>query len=93
MEGEIPVLVLGGVPITLVVLGLTTLAGNWVSGKAQLVVALVIGLVVGGLYNIGVANALPTDIQGWITLVVYGLGWGVVSSGIYETWKKPSKKA
>lgn len=93
MEAEIPVLVLGGVPITLVVLGLTTLVGRWVSGNAQLVAALVIGVLVGGLYNIGVANALPSDIQGWITLVVYGLGWGIVSSGVYETWKKPAKTA
>lgn len=84
----LPVLALGGVPITIVVLGLTAYAGNFVSGKAQLIAALLIGLIVGGAYYVGVQNALPSDIQGWISMVVYGLGWGVVASGVYDTGKK-----
>lgn len=76
-----------GIPLVAVVLGLVTLAGNWVQGKAKLVVSLLIGAILGVGYQVSVTG-VPSDFAGWFGVIVYGLGLGLVASGLYDTGKK-----
>ena len=77
-----------GIPLLFVVAGLVQVVGQFgVKGKAQLAASLVIGLVLGLGYQIAQLGA-PADFGGWFAAVIYGLGLGVVASGLYETAKK-----
>lgn len=81
-----------GIPLVAVVVGLVTLLGKvGLKGKAQLISALVTGLVLGVLYQMSLA--MPVDFAGWFGAVVYGLGLGLVGSGLYETGLNMLKKA
>lgn len=78
---------LNGVPIILVVMGLTTLLQEiGVQGMWQRISSLVIGLLFGGAYQYAVSP--PSDFAGWLGLVVYGLAMGLTATGLYETAKK-----
>lgn len=73
-----------GVPLLFVVLGLVqwfksyNLAGNALRG-----VSMGIGLLLGAGYQIAVVG-LPADFAGWFAVVIYGLGLGVIASGVYD---------
>lgn len=81
-----------GIPLIAVVMGLVT----WVSqafglqGRWLLVVSMLIGLVLGGAFQ--VSQALPVDFAGWFAVVIYGLALGLIASGVYDTAKKLSRK-
>lgn len=72
-----------GIPLVLVVIGLVEwfkkmgLAGVWLN-----VASLAIGLVAGISYQVSLA--VPVDFAGWFGAVVYGLGLGLVASGLYD---------
>ena len=79
-----------GVPLVLVVLGLV----EWVkslglTGNAVKVVSLAIGLVLGIGYQLSLA--VPVGFGGWFTVTVFGLGLGLVASGIYDAAKNVVK--
>ena len=77
----------GGIPLIFVVLGLVTWIGKMgVSGKWLLVASLLIGLVLGVGYQI--SQAIPTNFASWFATAVYGLGLGLVASGVYDTGVK-----
>lgn len=78
--------IVSGLPLLLVVLGLV----EWVkrlglSGSPVILVSMGIGLVIGIAYQVSIA--LPTDFAGWFGAAVYGIGLGIVASGIYDTGK------
>lgn len=78
--------IVAGLPLVLVVLGLV----EWVkrlglAGKAVVIVSMAIGLALGLAYQISIA--LPIDFAGWFSAAVYGLGLGLVASGIYDAGK------
>ena len=78
--------IVSGLPLLLVVLGLV----EWVkrlglSGKPVILVSMGIGLVIGIAYQVSIA--LPVDFAGWFGAAVYGIGLGIVSSGIYDAGK------
>jgi len=78
--------IVSGLPLLLVVLGLV----EWVkrlglSGKPDILVSMGIGLVIGIAYQVSIA--LPVDFAGWFGAAVYGIGLGIVSSGIYDAGK------
>lgn len=78
--------IVSGLPLLLVVLGLV----EWVkrlglSGRPVILVSMGIGLVIGIAYQVSIA--LPTDFAGWFGAAVYGIGLGIVASGIYDTGK------
>ena len=78
--------VVAGVPLILVVIGLVAyLKKLGVTGNALTIAALIVGLLLGAAYQFSVKA--PTDFAGWFALVVYGLGLGLVASGIYDTAK------
>ena len=79
-----------GVPLVLVVLGLV----EWVkslglTGKAVKIVSLMIGLILGIGYQLSLA--VPVGFGGWFTVTVFGLGLGLVASGIYDAAKNAVK--
>jgi hypothetical protein len=75
--------IVAGLPLVLVVVGLVEWVKQMgVQGNALRIVSLAIGLVFGIGYQISLG--LPTDFAGWFGAVVYGLGLGLVASGIYD---------
>lgn len=79
-----------GIPLVLVVLGLVAYLGKLgVKGKAQLISSMLIGLVLGAGYQL--SQSVPAGYSGWFGVVIYGLGLGLVASGIYETGMKMAK--
>lgn len=78
-----------GIPLVFVVVGLVQLIGRLgLKGQAQLLSSLLIGAGLGILYQVQAAGALPSDLASWISVLFYGLGLGVVASGLYETGKE-----
>lgn len=75
-----------GVPLLFVILGLVAwaksfgLTGNWLR-----VVSMAIGLILGSGYLL--TKGFPVEYAGWFAVVVYGLGLGIVASGIYDAGK------
>lgn len=85
-----------GVPLTFVVIGCTWLAGKWLSGKAQLMAALLIGTAWGIPYM--VIQSRPPVGDAWLSFgywfacVAYGIGLGALAALLYETAKDLGKK-
>ena len=82
--------VVSGLPLVLVVLGLV----EWIkslglSGTAVKIVSLMVGVAFGVGYQMTVA--LPSSFAGWFAAVVYGLGLGLVASGIYDAAKDATR--
>lgn len=77
----------GGVPLFWLVMALVTFLGRFgVQGRAQLLAALITGVVLGAAYQ---ALLRPlTDWAAWMGAIVYGLALGLTASGVYETAKK-----
>ena len=73
-----------GVPLLFVVLGLVQWFKAYnISGPALRGVSMGIGLLLGAGYQIAVVG-LPADFAGWFAVVIYGLGLGVIASGVYD---------
>jgi hypothetical protein len=76
-------IVVAGIPLLLVVLGLVQfIKGFGLEGNAVKGLSLAVGLLLGGAYQYSIAA--PADFAGWFSLVVFGLGLGLVASGLYE---------
>ena len=78
--------IVAGLPLVLVVLGLV----EWVKrlglqGRAVVIVSMAIGLALGLAYQVSIA--VPIDFAGWFGAAVYGIGLGLVASGIYDVGK------
>ena len=75
--------IVAGLPLVLVVIGVV----EWfkqlgVQGNVLRYVSMAIGLVIGIAYQISLG--LPADFAGWFAACIYGLGLGLVASGIYD---------
>jgi hypothetical protein len=77
-----------GIPLLFVVAGLVQVCGMFgAAGKVQLACSLLIGLALGIGYQIAQLG-VPVGFAGWFAASVFGLGLGIVASGLYETAKK-----
>lgn len=80
-----------GVPLLFVVFGLVSwvksfgVQGNWLR-----VASMVIGLILGCGYLFATIG-FPVDFGGWFTNIVYGLGLGIVASGVYDGLKSVTR--
>ena len=78
-----------GIPLLFVVLGLVEwLKRLGVTGRALLVSSLIIGLLLGGGYQL--SQSIPVDFGGWFAVVIYGLAMGLVASGVYDVLRRSS---
>ncbi len=78
--------IVAGVPLTLVVIGLVEWSKRLgLQGKALQVLSMAIGLALGILYQYSLQP--PADFAGWFGAAVYGIGMGLVASGIYDAAK------
>ena len=76
-----------GIPLVLVIAGLVAFAKSMgLTGKWLLALSLVLGVVIGLLYQISLG--MPTTFAGWFGAAVFGLGLGVVTSGLYDLAKR-----
>jgi hypothetical protein len=84
-----------GVPLLAVVMGLVELAKAMGAEKRRLIlISMGIGLVMGVAYMLSLG--FPTDYAGWFGVAIYGLGLGLVASGLYkvgEGWARKSAVA
>lgn len=77
-----------GIPLLAVVIGLVQFVkGFGFEGKGVRALSAMIGLALGIGYQLSVA--MPADFAGWFGAVVFGLGLGVVASGVYDALNKP----
>jgi hypothetical protein len=76
-----------GIPLLFVVLGLVQWCKTYITdSKAIRATSMAIGWALGGSYMIA-TNGPPADFAGWFGIVVFGLGLGLVASGIYDVGK------
>jgi len=81
-----------GVPLLFVVIGLVEylkkfgVTGNWLLGSSML-----IGVLLGGGYQLS-AVGFPVDFAGWFGVGFYGIGLGIVASGVYDVAKNIAKE-
>lgn len=75
-----------GIPLVLIIMGLVEwVKGFGVEGQALRGVSLAVGLALGVGYQLSVA--VPVDFAGWFAAVVFGLGLGLVASGLFDAAK------
>ncbi len=75
--------VVSGVPLVLVVIGLVEWSKRiGASGRALQILSMLIGVVLGVLYQF--SQQTLEGFSAWFSAVVYGLGLGLVASGLYD---------
>lgn len=85
-------ILVAGIPLLAVVIGLVQfIKGIGLSGNSAKVLSLVVGLLLGGAYQYSVAA--PVDFAGWFELAIFGLGLGLVASGLYDAGKQISDRS
>lgn len=70
-------------PVLLAIVAALGRAG--LSGRAQFIGSLVVGLVLGGAIRYGFV--MPTTYLGWLDVALFGLLAGLTASGVYDTGK------
>lgn len=79
-------ILIAGIPLLAVVIGLVQfIKGFGLSGNTVKLLSLTVGLLLGGGYQYSLGA--PVDFAGWFALVVFGLGLGLVASGLYDAAK------
>jgi len=80
--------IVNGIPIVMLIAGLVAFAKTMgVQGKNLTVLSIGLGFVFGAAYQIS-EHGVPVGFSGWFGLVVYGLGLGVGTSGMYDLVKR-----
>lgn len=81
---SLPEFVVAGVPLVVLVFALVEEVKAWgVQGKILRAIALLFGVILAVVYQLASAG-IPTDLMGWLTLVVIGLVYGLAASGGYN---------
>lgn len=79
--------VINGIPLMVVILGLVEFAKQLgVTGKASLVLSVVLGAAFGIAYQLSIA--VPVAFADWFAAIVTGLAWGLAASGLYDLGKR-----
>jgi hypothetical protein len=75
--------VIAGIPLILVILGLVSFVKSMgVYGRWLTAISLIFGVVFGILFQL--SERSPVNFTEWFAVVVYGLGLGLVTSGMYD---------
>jgi hypothetical protein len=84
--------VVNGVPLLALIIGLVTFAKSMgLAGRALQALSACLGLALGIAYQVSLG--VPADFSGWLGVVVYGLGLGVVASGLVDTARDLAERA
>lgn len=87
MEQLFENITVAGIPLLLVVIGLVQFVkGFGFKGNGIRALSAGVGLVLGIGYQLSLA--IPVDFAGWFAAVVFGLGLGIVASGVYDAANK-----
>lgn len=80
--------IINGIPLVLLIAGLVAFAKTMgLQGKALTILSAGLGLVFGAAFQIS-EGGIPVDFDGWFGLVIYGLGLGIGTSGMYDLVKR-----
>ena len=80
--------IINGIPLVLLIAGLVAFAKTMgLQGKALTILSIGLGFAFGAAYQIS-EGGVPADFDGWFWLIVYGLGLGVGTSGMYDLVKR-----
>jgi len=83
MAGVFDNIIVAGIPLLLVVLGLVQfIKGFGLTGNAVKLLSLAVGLLLGIGYQMSLV--IPLDFAGWYPVAIFGLGLGLVASGVYD---------
>lgn len=83
--------IINGWPIIPIILGLVELVKRLgLKGNVLIIVSMVVGLLMGAGNYIATLG-LPSAFAGWFALIVGGLGYGLVASGIYDVIQKKAQ--
>jgi len=83
--------VLDGIPILPIIIGLVEYSKKFgAEGIVCDALSMGLGVVFGLLYQLSVSGT-PSDLSGWFGVVLYGLGLGLVSSGLWAAAFKKNK--
>ena len=75
--------VVNGIPLIFVIAGLVAFCKTMgLVGKPLTAISLALGVVFGVLYQLSIA--MPTTFAAWFATVMFGLGLGIVTSGLYD---------
>ena len=75
--------VVDGIPLVIIILGLVEFAKKFgLRGNGCIALSMSLGLIFGVLYRL--QDGLPADFAGWFAIIIYGLGLGLVTSGLYD---------
>ena len=82
-----------GVPLLFVVFGLVAWVKSFgLQGNALRGVSMVLGLLLGCGYMFATVG-FPAEFAGWFAVIIYGLGLGIIASGVYDGLKAIVKSA
>jgi len=81
--------VVAGIPLLALVLGLVQVIKGFIVGVKGKLISVIVGLLLGGGYELS-KFGMPSDFNGWFTVVVFGLAMGVVAFGLYDVAKETS---
>lgn len=80
--------IVNGIPLILVIWGLVAFVKVMgVTGPWLTVISMGMGLALGIAYQVS-TGGLPVDFPGWFGALIYGLGLGIVASGLYDVIKR-----
>lgn len=81
-----------GIPLVVLIVGIVQFIKQMgVSGKILQATSAGIGVVVGLAYQLSLG--IPADFAGWFGAVLYGLGLGVVASGLVDQARNLAERA
>ena len=76
-----------GIPLLVIVLGLVQyIKGFGVEGNLVKILSMIVGWGLGIGYQLSIA--VPVNFAGWFSACVFGIGLGLVASGLYDVAKK-----
>jgi hypothetical protein len=79
---------IGGITLYLFILGIVEAAKKFgVSGNGSLVLSIILGAVLFGLFRANEMGLVPAEVWLWVEVVIFGLGGGLAVSGLYD-WTK-----
>jgi hypothetical protein len=83
--------VVAGIPLLALIIGLVQVVKGFIVGVKGRLIAVLMGFLLGGGYELS-KTGLPSDFNGWFTVIVFGLALGVTSFGLFDALKDKQAK-